>query len=653
MTAFLGRARPMIHQPDPPTSYRFGVFELVADPFELRRQGRRVKLRPQSLKLLRLLVERPSETISREAIQQYLWGPDVFVDVEQGVNHCVKELRAALRDDAETPRYIQTIPRHGYRFIAPVERLALAISAAPAASAPLTQRAATSTPRATAAIWGWSALTLLLVLGTLVMIATRDQAAPAPPSSSPPALAVLPFTVGHQSRPMPFLGVSFADAVISRIARTRTASVRPISAVVRYETAPAPLTEVSRALGVEYVVTGTIEESGSTQRVEVTVTRTRDGSPVWSGAVTGSADALETLESLVASRVVAALNLRPGPAVSPPPVHPDAYRAYLEGRYRLTRFTADDTLAAVAAFERSLAIDRAYAPAHAGLAIASAQMYIRFGSQADVGTWKARAEQHAADALALDANLAEAHEAFAAVARYTEFDWERVVSEGFAATRLNASLDLPHYYVAAALQHAGRFDLVEGEVVAGLEANPWNLAEAYRLRGVTALWSGRFADARAELERVRQLAGRPVSDPHLAAALYYGGDAAAAEAMLDGLKGSAQAEQRAAALLASILAARGDRQRARKLADGVQAQPYRDHHVLYSLGATYAGLGDRAAALRWLREAVQQGFPCYPWYQNDPLLKPLHNLPAFQALLTDAKAASDRIAGRFVAERGR
>ena len=285
---------------------------------------------------------------------------------------------------------------------------------------------------------------------------------------------------------------------------------------------------------------------------------------------------------------------------------PHAHRAYLEGRYRLARLTAEDTLAAVAAFERALALDAGYAPAHAGLAIAGAQMYIRFGSQADVGMWKTRAERHAAHALAIDPQRAEAHEALAAVARYTEFDWDRVVEQSFAAVRLHSGLDLPHYYVAAALQHVGRFDLVEDEIVAGLEANPWNLAEAYRLRGITALWSGRFADARTELERVRQLAARPVSDPHLAAALYYGGDAAAAEAMLDGLTGSAQAEQRAAALLASIVAARGDRVRARALAERVESRAYHDHHVDYSLGATYAALGDVPTAMRWLRQAVER-----------------------------------------------
>lgn len=647
----------MIQQPDPPTSCRFGVFELVADPFELRRQGRRVKLRPQSLKLLRLLVERPSETISREAIQQHLWGADVFVDVEQGVNHCIKELRAALRDDAEAPRYIQTVPRQGYRFIAPVERGGPSVSApaAPTVAGPAAPSVPEPSPasRPSPAFWSWSALTALLVVGALFVIATRDQATPTA-ATPPPAVAVLPFSAGNQSSAMPYLGVSFADAVIARLARTGAIPVRPISAVVRYESAPAAVEEISEALDVDYVVTGAIAQEGDEHRITLVVTRSRDAAVVWTGAVRGSTDALEHLEATVAARVLAALNLRAESSSGASRArHPEAYRAYLEGRYRLARFTADDTMAAVTAFERSLAFDRDYAPAHAGLAIAGAQMYIRFGSQADVTMWRARAEQHAADALALDADRAEAHEALAAVARYTEFDWERVVSEGFAAIRLNAGLDLPHYYVAAALQHAGRFDLVEDEIVAGLEANPLNLTEAYRLRGVTALWSGRFADARTELERVRQLAGRPVSDPHLAVALYYGGDAKGAEAMLDGLTGSAQAEQRAAAMLAGIVAARGDRSRALALVARVEARPYRDHHVLYSLGAAYAGLGDAAAALRWLREAAQQGFPCHAWYQHDPLLKPLHGTPQFEALLEEAKAASDRIAARFVAERAR
>ena len=361
-------------------------------------------------------------------------------------------------------------------------------------------------------------------------------------------------------------------------------------------------------------------------------------------AIVGPTERLEGLEAALLDRVARALRrtVVRAPRIRRAVRDPNAHRAYLEGRYRLARLTADDTLAAIAAFERALALDATDAPAHAGLAIASAQMYIRFGSQADVDMWKTRAERHAAAALAIDPRRAEPHEALAAVARYTEFDWDRVVEQSYAAVQLNPGLDLPHYYVAAALQHVGRFDLVEDEIVAGLEANPWNLSEAYRLRGVTALWSGRFADARTELERVRQLAARPVSDPHLAAALYYGGDAVAAEAMLDGLTGSAQAEQRATALLASIVAARGDRPRARALAARVESRAYHDHHVDYSLGATYAGLGDVPAAIRWLRQASSSGFLAYPWYQQDPLLKPLQATPEFEALLAETKTIGDR-----------
>ena len=104
--------------------YRFGVFEFDAQTPELRKAGRLVRLRPQGLKLLTLLMSRPREVIDREEIAKWLWDADVFVDVEQGVNHTIKQVRAALGDDAESPRYVETIPRRGYRFIAPVEVVA-------------------------------------------------------------------------------------------------------------------------------------------------------------------------------------------------------------------------------------------------------------------------------------------------------------------------------------------------------------------------------------------------------------------------------------------------------------------------------------------------------------------------------------------------
>lgn len=141
------------------------------------------------------------------------------------------------------------------------------------------------------------------------------------------------------------------------------------------------------------------------------------------------------------------------------------------------------------------------------------------------------------------------------------------------------------------------------------------------------------------------------SDPHLAQAMYSSGEPALAEAMLAGLTGSAQAEQRASALLASFLAARGEKRQALELVQNVQTRPYVDHHVAYSLGAAYAGLAQPAKALHWLREAARTGFLCRPWYERDRPLDPLRRHPEFASLLADISRTADRIAARYQRDR--
>jgi hypothetical protein len=153
-------------------------------------------------------------------------------------------------------------------------------------------------------------------------------------------------------------------------------------------------------------------------------------------------------------------------------------------------------------------------------------------------TCGARAERHARRALELEGTLAEAHEARAAVARHADFDWDRTIEQSVAALRLNPSLDLPHLYLAAAFQHIGRLDLVEREISAGLDANPVNLGEAFRLRGMAALWNGRFAEARMHFEYFQPLTSKPVPEVLVAQGPYYTGETARAEALLSGLQSS-------------------------------------------------------------------------------------------------------------------
>lgn len=625
--------------------FRFGAFEFDPSGLQLRKAQRPVRLRPQALKLLRILLAHPRQVITREAICQELWGADVHVDFEQGVNHTVKQLRAALGDDASAPRYIETRPRLGYRFIAPVELVSGVedfAAAAPATTA-AAWRARLAGPRA------WLVATGILVMAGLVFLLisrTRDARTGLPAIST---LAVIPFDLVDVNGESEYLGVSLADAVIARLAAAGAIRVRPVAATRPYDQASPDVRAVGRALRADYVLTGALRRTGDRVRARLELLHAATTRSVWTSTVEVAAVDLIGLEAAISERIAAAFQAH-GPPGGGRTEDPLAFKAYLQGRAHLAELTREDTLAAAAAFERALAVDSRYPLAHAGLAKASAQMYIRFAGEPDLHQWRSRAEAHARRALELDGTLAEAHEALASVARHADFDWDRTIEQSVEALRLNPSLDLPHFYLASAFQHIGRLDLVEREITAGLDANPLNLGEAHRLRGMAALWNGRFSEARTHFEQFLPLSSKPFSQTLLAQALYYTGDSARAEALLSGLQSSAPSAQRGRALMASFLAARGAKRDSLALVKDVLARPYRDHHVAYSLGATYAGLGFRDEAFHWLRQAADSGLLCSAWYLNDPLLAPVRQNPAFAPFISSVRERAGRVAVDYIRE---
>jgi tetratricopeptide (TPR) repeat protein len=235
-----------------------------------------------------------------------------------------------------------------------------------------------------------------------------------------------------------------------------------------------------------------------------------------------------------------------------------------------------------------------------------------------------RAHREAQQALALDSNLAETHQALAAVYRKTEFNWERTIEESRRALALNPSLELPYYYLASALYHLGLLQSADSVLNQAPIAGSENRSEGLRTKGVNALLAGRYAEAASLLTEVRRLRSGSLPDSYLPQAYYYAGDRQRGEALLDSLRHSpaVPAATRARATLASFLAARGDAANARALLNEVARGSYMDHHVAYSVGAAHAQLGDRAEAQRWLTRAIESGFPSYPWYARDPLLQP-------------------------------
>jgi TolB-like protein len=484
--------------------------------------------------------------------------------------------------------------------------------------------------------WTWpmlamTALALTALAGTAVWL-WRTEASPSAretmqEAASPITVAVLPLS-SVAGENVDFLAVGIPDG-ITRLSNVRRFRVRPSSAVVPFLGQEIDVEEIGRELRAQYVLVGTIRATADRVRVSVQLVDTNDGSPVWGRQYDRARGDLLGVEDAVAGEIATALQVQMSEAERERfyqryTSNNAAYERYLMGRARLRSVTEEGALQALAEFEAARDLDPAYALAYAGIASAAAQMRIRFAPGRGSELWDARARHEADRALELDPGLAEAHEALAAVYRYQGLDWDAVVRESRRALELNASLDTPHIYLAVAYFHIGLLDEAAREVEMARDLNPGNRLEAAETLAAVHVWAGRMEEAIRELSQTRDVSDSRVARYLLGLAHYYDGDAERAEALLETMideEGPLPSNARAA--LAALQAARGERAGAQRLADRVAEESDLNHHAAYGLGVAYAQLGDPSAALRWLSQAATTGFPCYPWYERDPLLDPI------------------------------
>ena len=500
------------------------------------------------------------------------------------------------------------------------------------------------------------AATILLLVGSILGYTNwaRARVAESGAISAPVTLAVLPFHELAPDEDPGLLSVGIPDAIITRLATVERVRVRPTSAILSLEERPTNPSTAGRTLQVDYVLTGTIQSADGRVRVNVQLVRVSDGISLWGEHYYVPREDMLAVQDQVAGRVASALRLRMSAAERERfsrayTRDAAANELYMRGRAQLLRRTEEATLAAVDAFDAAIERDPSYALAHAGLALASAEMHLRYPSRTSGEDWEGRAMRSAHRALDLDPNLGEAHEALAAVFRKMEFDWNRTIEESRRAIALNPSLEWPHHYMAGAFYHLGLLEEADRALDAAEAINPaGDKVELFRTQGMNALWGGRFKDAVRLLEEAHRRSDRPIADWNLALASFYTGEPERAEGMLRELtsSSSASASARAKATLASLLASRGESVEAnallRELAGG-----YMDHHVAYSVGVAYAQLRRPADSVRWLREAMETGFPCYPWFARDPLLEPVRSDPAFQTLLSEPRTRGERERGRY------
>lgn len=634
---------------------QFGPFEFDQGLGELYRDGQRIRLQEKPRQLLAALLARPGEIATREALREQLWGSETFVDFEHGLNTAIKKVRQALGDSAESPAFIETLSRRGYRFIAPIRTVAVAppVEGAPQSGAP----SAAETRRRP--LWGAVVLlvTVIAVIGALVWAGRRRTH----PEGAPPAiqgataqLAVLPLRVltGPGSGESSYMGTAIADAITTRLANLHQIGLRPTAAVLPFKDAQSDPARVAGILGVHYLLVGTIQPVDNAYRFSVQLVRA-DGVAVWGRTFDEPRGGLLGVQDHIAEQVADALRVE----LSPPErarlhvrytQNPAAYDLYMRGRALLVNYTEAKMRDAIGYFEKALAVDQDYALARAALATGAAWFSVRYAYEADALAWGKRADQEARRALGQDPSLADAHLAIASAAGtlYGGFNWKAVLESSSAALTLDPSLDLAHVVRMRAFYHLGLFARTREEAQRARVLNPSPSVELSRLEIASQLFNGDYAAAADHAAALLKDTDAPAVRQYLALARFYNGDVAGAREMLGSLSRGGKPDVRAQASLASIEAASGMRDQARTRADGIAHGSYMDHHVAYSLGAAYAQLGQPGEAMVWLRRAVDTGFPCYPWFERDRLLDPLRRQPEFMRLLADMRKMFETWDGR-------
>ena len=634
------------------TRYRFGVFELDPEILELRKSGRLVRLRPQGLKLLKLLVSRPREVIAREEMARSLWDAGVFVDFEQGLNHTINQVRAALGDDAESPRYIETLPRRGYRFIAPVEAL-VAAKPSPVGADGTEQPGPLEQPQsASLRLLGWmdghrmaiavTACTLLSIVGVGWSAMSRPPAA----SSTIPSMVVMPFnTIGGGAE---YFADGLTDALTTELGRMQGLRVIASNTSFSYRDRPS-LREIARELGVALVVTGSVQRQDSSVGINASLVNASDGTTLWSDRFERDVTNAITVQNEIAENIARTLSRTVGvpPLTKSPPAtrSPEAYDAYLRGLWHfkgrastipIVQARADLWRSAVTEFERAVSLDPEFALARAALASAYTQLF--FYDSTD-SRFDEKAFLEIQRALMIDPNLPEAYLACAQLTwtAKNRFPHETAVTYLRQALALNPNMADAHLELEKVYYHVG---LTDKAIAASEQVRRLDPAQALSTnRTFRALIDGgRTEQLRLEVDRNRNLGAYARADALMALgrlqeALQFLSDSKAT------VPGNAEYDIGPLALLGVLYARLDQRTQAeRVLAMVVPAAENPTalshiHHAQFHIGATLGLLGRKVDAVRWLTRAADEGYPSYPRFSTDQSLAPLKGYPAYEALL--------------------
>ena len=579
--------------------------ELDLGRYELRRRGRRVKLEKKPMDLLILLVSRREQLVSRKDIIAKLWRSDLFIDTEPNINNIVRKIRAALDDDSGKPRFLETVVGKGYRFVGPIRVIdARYPSSGSEWSAVNPEKSG-----------GWSERSSLAVLPLLLLGKSADD---------------------HG------VCLGFADALITRLGNLPGIDVLPISAVMNLPV-EASVSETASRLGVRFVVHGAIQMSKGQWRLSLEMLDTHTQNPCFARKRDLDLSRLSELEDEISRQIALSLNRTVAPVVlQRHPRHskdPMAYAEFMRG-YRLSS-SGDPASLEQAALHLSNAVTRdpGFSLAHAALSLVCTTRHFELDPASE---WLEKAEFHCRRAQELDPDLPEGHvaSAFLLWGPSKNFQHVEAIAELKRALALQNNQPQAYNRLGTILAHIGLLGHARAMYERGRPFHPrkavsHSIAQVY-------LWNGQFDLAQEEIDAWR------TENPGNKYPVYFApqlammaGEWKEAKTLLDEAHQLLPEEPLITSLQGLFYALTGKEGKALDCLTMACAIPKsfgHAHHSYYQFACILAVLERREAAFEWLQRSVSSGFACWPFFLEDPWLKNLRELPAFEVLVSSLQA---------------
>lgn len=619
----------------------FGSFEVDLGSRELRRQGLKISLQDQPFRLLALLLERAGEVVTREELRDKLWPADTFVDFDHSLNTAVRKLREALGDSAETPRYVETLARRGYRFVAPV--------AEPGPTAPQAHSADADValpsppPKARLPPSARRVVVVAAVLSSAALVAYWAGGRPTPrvQPGRRLTLAVLPFDNLSGDADQEYLSDGLTEEMITQLGRLEPDRLRVIarSSTWKYKRAERDIGRLRQELGADYVLEGSLRRAGERVRVTAQLIHAADQTDVWAETYERDLRDVLVLQSEVARSVARAIALTLTPdaqarLASARSVRPESYQDYLRGRYFWNRRTEAALKQALGYFQRAIAADPDDARAYSGLA----DCYSSLGASSIVGGLPPRqampeAKAAALKALQIDDTLAEAHTSLANV--HLLYDWDLAASEKEfrRALELDPDYTTAHHWYSHCLLVLGRTDESLAESKRALELEPLHLVAGLHL-GWHYLYARQYDQATGQFRKTLELDPAFPQAQRCAAWAYLqkGMREEAITSLREALRTLGR-DSEVEGELGYALGMAGRRDEARAMLEGLQQLSSTRYVSPYSVALVHGGLGDRDQALAWLEKAYVERSDYMVYLNREPMLDGLRSDPRFAALV--------------------